>query len=144
MAITSIAITPNSVRAMPELNYMYAPTREAVVAMANHWCELGVDGFRMDAVKHIFLKMRPRWRAAIPSWPILGSGIDYSSNVTKNLAFWKYLNSAVKAKHPNAFFVGENFDGHAYHVAPTIRASIRLFDFYSYFNLTSAAACGLE
>ena len=97
---------------MPELNYMYAPTRQAVVDMANHWCELGVDGFRMDAVKHIFLKDE----AAVASGDTIlsdtGSGIDYSSNVTKNIAFWKYLNNAVKTKHPNAFFVGENFDGH--------------------------------
>ena len=129
---------------MPELNYMYAPTRQAVVDMANHWCELGVDGFRMDAVKHIFLKDE----AAVASGDTIlsdtGSGIDYSSNVTKNIAFWKYLNNAVKTKHPNAFFVGENFDGHAYHVAPYYQGFDSLFDFYSYFNLTSAAACGLE
>jgi hypothetical protein len=62
--------------------------------------------------------MKRRFPPAIPYCPIPASGIDYSSNVTKNLAFWKYLNGAVKAKHPNAFFVGENFDGHAYHVAP--------------------------
>jgi glycosidase len=128
---------------MPELNYMYAPTRQAVADMANAWCDLGVDGFRMDAVKHIFLKDEAVASSGDTILSDLGSGIDYSSNVTKNLAFWKYLNGAVKAKHPNAFFVGENFDGHAYHVAPYYEGFDSLFDFYSYFNLTSLAASGL-
>mgnify|MGYP006898700586 CR=1 FL=1 len=31
--------------------------------------------------------------------------------------------------------IGENFDGHAYHVAPYYEGFDSLFDFYSYFNL---------
>ena len=42
--------------AMPELNYAHVATRTAVATVAKQWCEIGVDGFRMDAVKHIFMK----------------------------------------------------------------------------------------
>ena len=128
---------------MPELNYMYAPTRQAVADMANGWCDLGVDGFRMDAVKHIFLNDEITKESTDTIIADVSASGNYSSNLTKNLAFWKWLNGAVKAKHPNAFFVGENFDGNAYRVAPYYTGFDSLFDFYSYFNLTSAAASGL-
>ncbi|MCR4880134.1 MAG: hypothetical protein K5906_04185 [Bacilli bacterium] len=132
---------------MPELNYAYVSTRAAVATMACQWCEIGVDGFRMDAVKHIFmndevtadsgdtiiedLKKNKKTGATIA---------NYSSNLTKNLHFWRQLNFDVKSKYPNCFFVGENFDGHAYHVAPYYEGFDSLFDFYSYFNLTTMAA----
>jgi hypothetical protein len=73
-----------------------------------------------------------------------GKTLDYSSNLTKNLNFWKEINAKSKPDYPDAFFVGENFDGHAYHVAPFYEGFDSLFDFYSYFNVTSAAAHALN
>lgn len=125
---------------MPELNFSYASTRAAVESVALNWCERGVDGFRMDAVKHIFMKDEIVTSSSDTIIVDNGSGIDYSSDLTKNLNFWREMNAAVKTKFPNAFFVGENFDGHAYHVAPYYEGFDSLFDFYSYFNLTSLAA----
>ncbi len=125
---------------MPELNYAYANTRVAVETMAKNWCEFGVDGFRMDAVKHIFLQDEIDQDNNDTYISDTGSGINYSSNLTKNLNFWRELNYEVKQAYPNAFFVGENFDGHAYHVAPFYEGFDSLFDFYSYFNLTSHAS----
>ena len=125
---------------MPELNYAYASTRAAVTSMALNWCEFGVDGFRMDAVKHIFLDEEvTRSNGDTVITDVSASG-DYSSNLTKNLNFWREVNYTVKSEYPNAFFVGENFDGHAYHVAPYYEGFDSLFDFYSYFNLTSMAS----
>jgi glycosidase len=130
--------------AMPELNYSYQATRDAVIAMAKYWCGLGVSGFRMDAVKHIFLEDEV---ATAPGDTIIkdvstsaGKTLNYSSNLSKNLNFWREINAGVKASYPNAFFVGENFDGHAYHVAPFYEGFDSLFDFYSYFNVTSSVA----
>ncbi|OPZ35128.1 MAG: Alpha-amylase precursor [Tenericutes bacterium ADurb.BinA155] len=128
---------------MPELNYMYAPTREAVADMAKGWCKLGVDGFRMDAVKHIFLNDEITRESTDTIIADVSAAGNYSSNLTKNLQFWKWLNATVKADYPNAYFVGENFDGHAYRVSPYYEGFDALFDFYTYFNLTSAAATGL-
>ena len=125
---------------MPELNYAYADTRSAVTSIALNWLEFGVDGFRMDAVKHIFLDdevSRDDKDTIVLDKAEAG---DYSSNLTKNLNFWKELNYNLKEQYPNAFIVGENFDGHAYHVSPYYEGFDSLFDFYSYFNLTSLAA----
>ena len=131
---------------MPELNYAFADTRAAVSAVALNWLEFGVDGFRMDAVKHIFLDeevTRSSTDTIVLDVSVnanTGKTQDYSSNLTKNLNFWRELNATIKAEYPNAFFVGENFDGHAYHVAPYYEGFDSLFDFYSYFNLTSVAS----
>ena len=146
--------------AMPELNYAYVPTRTAVATMAKQWCEIGVDGFRMDAVKHIFMNDEvkkdstdkvisdivkytedvygPDGKTIIHHKGEIKA--DYSSNLTKNLHFWKYLNKEVKKDYPNCFFVAENFDGDARNVAPFYQGFDSCFDFLSYFNLTSIAA----
>ena len=125
---------------MPELNYAYQDTRDAVKDMALYWLELGVDGFRMDAVKHIFLNDEVQGSSNDTVIKDVSVSGDYSSNLTKNLNFWKELNYEIKSLYPNAFFVGENFDGNAYHVAPYYEGFDSCFDFYSYFNLTSIAA----
>lgn len=129
---------------MPELNYMYAPTREAVFDMANSWCDFGVDGFRLDAVKHVFLADEIDSSNGDAIIKDVSSSGDYSSNLTKNLNFFKELNFKVKSQHPNAFFVGENFDGHAYHVAPYYEGFDSMFDFRDYFDINSAAATGRQ
>ncbi len=132
--------------AMPELNYAYADTRTAVETMAKNWCEIGVDGFRMDAVKHIFIKDEIAYDGNdtyikdVSVNPTTGKTQDYSSDLTKNLNFWREINYSIKQDYPNAFFVGENFDGHAYHVSPFYEGFDSLFDFYSYFNFTSLAS----
>ncbi len=127
---------------MPELNYSYQSTREAVEDMSLRWCSLGVDGFRLDAVKHIYMLDEigsSQYKNDTTISDVSSSG-DYSSDLTKNLNFFRELNYSVKKKYPNAFFVGENFDGHAFHVAPYYEAFDSMFDFYAYFKLTNAAA----
>ena len=125
---------------MPELNYNYVATRAAVASIALNWCELGVDGFRMDAVKHIFMKDE----AKVENGDVIVNDVttkaDYSSNLTKNLHFWRQLAKDVKSKYKNCFFVAENFDGNAYNVSPYYEGFDSCFDFYSYFNITSVAA----
>ena len=125
---------------MPELNYQYKSTREAVETMSLYWCEKGVDGFRLDAVKHIFMTDETTSGSKDTIIVDQAEKGDYSSNLTKNLHFYRELNKVVKAKYPDTFFVGENFDGHAYHVSPWYQAFDSMFDFYGYFNLTTAAA----
>ena len=130
---------------MPELNYSYQATRDAVIDMSKKWCELGVDGFRLDAVKHIYMTDEvSSTEGDTLIYDVTAEGENYSSDLSKNLEFFDDLNEAIKSEYPNAFFVGENFDGHAYHVAPYYQSFDSMFDFYSYFNLTSAAATGLK
>ena len=135
---------------MPELNYSYVSTREAVTTMTKQWCEIGVDGFRIDAVKHIFMNdevekdKNDTIILDISKNKETGKTQDYSSNLTKNLQFWRSFIQEVKKDYPNTFFVGENFDGHAYHVAPFYEGFDSMFDFYSYYNITNAAANALN
>lgn len=134
--------------AMPELNYSFKATREAVENMSAYWVNLGVSGFRLDAVKHIYMLDEAETRSSdtkvIDETKVNGRTVSYSSNLTKNLNFFKELKAEVSKKTgKNVFFVGENFDGHAYHVAPYYEAFDSMFDFYAYFNLTSGAATGL-
>lgn len=125
---------------MPELNYNYVATRAAVASIALNWCEIGVDGFRMDAVKHIFMKDEAKVESGDVVVKDETAKADYSSNLTKNLHFWRQLAKDVKSQYKNCFFVGENFDGNAYNVSPYYEGFDSLFDFYSYFNITSIAA----
>ena len=39
---------------MPDLNFDYPPVREAIYKIGKFWLDKGVDGFRMDAAKHIY------------------------------------------------------------------------------------------
>ena len=129
---------------MPELNYSYKTTREAVEDMSAWWVrEVGVDGFRLDAVKHIYMADETTTRSGDTVIRDISASGNYSSNLTKNLHFFRELKANVSQKAgKNVFFVGENFDGHAYQVSPYYEAFDSMFDFYSYFNLTSAAATG--
>ncbi len=129
---------------MPELNFSYVDTRVAVEEMSIYWArDIGVDGFRLDAVKHIYMTNEVSSTSGDTIIRDNTSKEDYSSDLTKNLHFFKELKSIVtKCSQKDVFFVGENFDGHAYHVAPYYQAFDSMFDFYTYFNLTSAAATG--
>ena len=129
---------------MPELNFSYKTTREAVEDMSVYWTKnVGVDGFRLDAVKHIYMDDETSTRSGDTIVLDISASGNYSSNITKNLHFFRELKSVVsKESGKEVFFVGENFDGHAYHVAPYYEAFDSMFDFYAYFNLTSAAATG--
>ena len=129
---------------MPELNFSYKSTREAVEDMSVYWVKnVGVDGFRLDAVKHIYMQDEATVNSGDTVILDKADAGDYSSDLTKNLHFFRELKSVVSQKSgKEVFFVGENFDGHAYHVAPYYEAFDSMFDFYSYFNLTSAAATG--
>lgn len=131
---------------MPELNYDYQPTRDAILGVAEFWMTLlgeheGVDGFRIDAVKHIYMldEVTPKSTDIVIKDFDTATNTDYSSNVTKNLNFFCWLIDGVKAINPNAYMVGENFDGHAYNVAPYYKAFDGMLDFYMYYNLGQVA-----
>lgn len=127
---------------MPELNYDYQGTRDAIVDVAKFWLEKGVDGFRIDAVKHIYMKdeVTPKSGDIIIDDYDAATKTDYSSNLTKNINFFKEFNARVKKDYPNAAIIGENFDGHAYRVASYYEGLDSMLNFYMYYNLTQALA----
>lgn len=126
---------------MPELNYSYQNTRDAIVDVGLFWLEKGVDGFRIDAVKHIYMadEVKASSGDSILQDYDSKTKTDYSSNLTKNLHFFREFNAKLKEHYPNAFIVGENFDGHAYRVAPYYEGLDSMLNFYMYYNLSQAA-----
>ena len=73
---------------MPELNFDNSEVRQAMVAVAKYYLDLGVDGFRFDAVKYIYYGDTPR-----------------------NVDFWKWYMGELKAIKPDIYCVGECWSG---------------------------------
>ena len=135
---------------MPEINYLSSQTRDLVINMAKYWLSFGLDGFRLDAVKHIFMRDECYQDGDIII-PDTGSktsyntdtgkeetrGYDYSSNITKNVMWWKEFAHGVKGAYPNCFLVGENFDGWGKQTAPYYQALDSQFSFSHYYHIPS-------
>lgn len=135
---------------MPEINYLNKSTRKLVIDMAKYWMSFGLDGFRLDAVKHIFMRDEC-YQAGDIIVNDTGSktsfddekgievtkGYDYSSNLTKNIMWWKEFAHGVKNDYPNCFLVGENFDGWGTRTAPYYQALDSQFNFSNYYHIPS-------
>ena len=69
---------------MPELNYDNPEVREEMLNVAKHYLDLGVDGFRFDAVKYI-----------------------YYGDADRSIDFWKWYMEELTAYAPDIYCVGE-------------------------------------
>ncbi len=133
---------------MPEINYQNTKTRQLVIDMAKYWMSFGLDGYRLDAVKHIFMRdecyqsgdtiitdvgQKTAWDTE--KGQMVTKDFDYSSNVTKNVTWWKEFANALKADYPNCFLVGENFDGWGTRTAPYYQALDSQFSFSTYYHI---------
>ena len=78
---------------MPDLNFENPEVRAEMIAIANRWLARGVDGFRLDASRHI-IEAGDEARAG-------GSPETHE--------WWLEFGRKVRAEHPDALFVGENW-----------------------------------
>ena len=69
---------------MPELNYDNPEVREEMLNVAKYYLDLGVDGFRFDAVKYI-----------------------YFGDAERSVDFWKWYMDELTAYAPDIYCVGE-------------------------------------
>ena len=76
---------------MPDLNFDCPLVRQKVQAVAKYWLDLGVDGFRLDAAKHIY-----GWSYDLTEGDILRNG-----------DFWREFTLYVNGIKNNAVLVGE-------------------------------------
>ena len=135
---------------MPELNYDCQLTRDLVKDLAKYWLGFGLDGFRLDAVKHIYMRDEVDTIAGTDTIVVdtgskrsydpevrdyVTKEFDYSSDITKNLNFWKDFAFDVKSTYPDCFLVGENFDGYGMRIAPYYQALDSQFDFSLYYHV---------
>ena len=116
---------------MPELNYDCQQVRDAMLDVAMYWMSYGLDGFRMDAIKHVFM-----WDESNNASGDKSAGDSgYVYNLTKNVEFFKEFNYKLKSAFPNCFLLGEQLDGNAANVAPFYAGMDSLFDFNTYFDM---------
>ncbi|MDE6201098.1 MAG: InlB B-repeat-containing protein [Clostridiales bacterium] len=117
---------------MPELNYDYQPVRDAMVDVAAYWMSYGLDGFRMDAIKHVFM-----WDECDHTGDTQGGTGDtnYEYNETKNIEFFKEFNYKLKTKYPHCYLLGEQLSGNSEFVSKFYQGMDSLFDFNTYYNL---------
>ena len=140
---------------MPEINYQNSKTRQLVINMAKYWLSFGLDGYRLDAVKHIFMRDECYQDGDIiitdtgskeayddEKGERVTKDFDYSSNLTKNVTWWKEFADSLKADYPNCFLVGENFDGWGNRIAPYYQALDSQFSFSLYYHICSQIYCG--
>ncbi|OIJ22275.1 alpha-amylase [Anaerobacillus alkalidiazotrophicus] len=78
---------------MPDLNIDHPKVREEIYKIGKFWLgEVGVDGFRLDAAKHIYSSYH---------------GSDYQE---KNHQFWREFRSEMEEVNPEVILVGEIWD----------------------------------
>lgn len=73
---------------MPDLNYDNPVVKDSIFAIGRHWLEKGVDGFRLDAAKHIFPEHR----------------------MEDNHAWWDEFRAEMEEVNPDVYLVGEVWD----------------------------------
>ena len=73
---------------MPELNFDNPEVRKAALDVAKHYLDLGVDGFRFDAVKYI-----------------------YFGDTARSVDFWEWYMTELRAIKPDIYCVGECWSG---------------------------------
>ncbi len=144
---------------MAELNYSCQATRDYMTDMCKYWLSFGLDGFRLDAIKHIYLlsELDPSYNysgdyvtydVGYRTYynPELGREIevmnDYTYDRDLNVKFWKQFAGTIKAAYPNCFLVGENFDGWNQRIAPFYEAIDSQFDFSTYYHLNESTING--
>ena len=73
---------------MPELNYDNMDVREAMLDVARYYLNMGVDGFRFDAIKYI-----------------------YYGDTQRSAAFWNWYMGVLREEYPDMYAVGECWSG---------------------------------
>lgn len=89
---------------MPELNYDNPSVRTAMLDVAKFYLDLGVDGFRFDAIKYIYFN-------------------DHNANAE----FWQWYMDELRAYKPDIYTVGECWDADG--VTDLYYPALNCFDF---------------
>jgi alpha-amylase len=107
---------------MPDLNLDNPKVKHEFVEIGKYWLnEMKVDGFRLDAAKHIF----PTDRA-----------VD-------NHTFWKWFRDEMQKIKPDVYLVGEVWSK-AENVAPYLKGLPALFNFDMGYAITGVVSAGKD
>lgn len=107
---------------MPDLNLDNPKVRQEFVEIGNYWLgEMNVDGFRLDAAKHIFPTDRP----------------------ADNHSFWVWFRKEMQKIKPDVYLVGEVWSK-AEDVAPYLKGLPALFNFDMGYAITKVVKAGVD
>ncbi len=107
---------------MPDLNFDNPKVKEEFIDIGEFWLkEMQVDGFRLDAAKHIF----PTDRAS------------------DNHAFWQEFRQSMEKIKPDVYLVGEVWS-EAKEVAPYLKGLPALFNFDMGYAITGVVNAGRD
>ena len=103
---------------MPDLNFDNQEVRNEMKYIGKFWLDKGLDGFRVDAAKHIYEDLLT----------------DKSQATTdKNVAWWQEFRSSLMLTNPNTYLVSEVWDKGTVTVASYLN---KAFDSSFNFNLS--------
>lgn len=98
---------------MPDLNFDNKQVRDEVIDIARYWIEdIGVDGLRLDAAKHIY----------------------EDSRIYDNVNWWVEYRSELQMFKPDIYLVGEVWDS-SEKIAPFLKGLPALFNFDLAFSM---------
>ena len=98
---------------MPDMNYDNEKVRSEMIDIARFWMEeVGIDGFRLDAARHIY----------------------EDSRVEDNQNWWKQYKKELEAVNPDIYLVGEVWDN-SQNIAPFLHGLPALFNFDLSFSI---------
>ncbi|WP_379151748.1 alpha-amylase family glycosyl hydrolase [Paenibacillus sp. sgz5001063] len=83
---------------MPDLNFDNPQVRTEMESIGKYWLKLGIDGFRLDAAKHIYEDLLSDKSAA---------------TTAKNVAWWQEFRQSMNEVNPKAYIVGEVWENSA-------------------------------
>lgn len=81
---------------MPDLNFDEPKVREEMIKIGQYWLEQGLDGFRLDAAKHIYGDF-----ASTASTPDIQAA---------NKKWWQEFRAGMNEVNPEAYLIGEVWD----------------------------------
>lgn len=78
---------------MPDLNFDEPSVRAEMIKIGNYWLDQGVDGFRLDAAKHVYEDFK--------------SQANSPAVAKKNQSWWQEFRRGLAETHPDVYLVGE-------------------------------------
>ncbi|MBO9598241.1 MAG: DUF3459 domain-containing protein [Cohnella sp.] len=110
---------------MPDLNFDNPEVRKEIIGIGQYWLKQGVDGFRLDAAKHIYGDFN--------------STLKTKKVKDANQAWWQEFRKGMDEVKPDAYLVGEVWDATAV-IGPFLNHALdSAFNFDLAANLISAA-----
>jgi alpha-amylase len=109
---------------MPDLNFDHPAVREEMLKIGQFWLELGMDGFRLDAAKHIYGDFK--------------SSESKPETVEQNQEWWQAFREGMNKVKEDAYIIGEVWDSPVV-VAPYLNKFDSAFNFDLAGKLLSAA-----